>query len=187
MAKVITFSRTFPAYHPKAGFPTFFVEKFWNGIKESNNPSGLEQEYSNWFNHNDDFIPKLHTIRAGKRFSEGEYFSPRVWGSNINKKSGRRGPYHSDQIIIGPDIKIEKVYNFEIKCEANSEMPNDISNFIYINKKLLQWKDYEYLCKNDGLFLDDFLHWFKIEADGEECKPVSFSGQIICWNEKVNY
>lgn len=32
MSKVITFSRTFPAYHPRKGEPTYFVEKFWTSI-----------------------------------------------------------------------------------------------------------------------------------------------------------
>lgn len=37
MAKVITFSRTFPSYHPKAGQPTYFVEKFYNSLFSRNN------------------------------------------------------------------------------------------------------------------------------------------------------
>jgi hypothetical protein len=31
MSRVLTFSRVFPAYHPKAGQPTGFVEKIWKG------------------------------------------------------------------------------------------------------------------------------------------------------------
>jgi hypothetical protein len=30
--KVITFSRTYPSYHPKAGQPTYFVEKVWSSL-----------------------------------------------------------------------------------------------------------------------------------------------------------
>ena len=32
MARIITFSRTFPAYHPKAGEPTYFVEMILNDL-----------------------------------------------------------------------------------------------------------------------------------------------------------
>ena len=32
MAKVITVSRTFPDYHPKAGQPTYFVEQILNAL-----------------------------------------------------------------------------------------------------------------------------------------------------------
>lgn len=34
MSRVITFSRFFPKTHPKAGNPTFFVEKFWKGLQQ---------------------------------------------------------------------------------------------------------------------------------------------------------
>lgn len=91
MSRVITFSKTFPAYHPKAGQPTHFVEKLWKcfGI------NALE-----------DFTPKCHTIRAGHRWKVGDKFSPRVW-------SGK--PYRSPQIIFSKDIEIKKVWDFEIK------------------------------------------------------------------------
>lgn len=35
------------------------------------------------------------------------------------------------------------------------------------------------LAKNDGLTLAELLQWFKY--------PKPFEGQIICWNDKVNY
>lgn len=35
MSKVITFSRVFPAYHPKKGQPTYFIEKIYAGIADS--------------------------------------------------------------------------------------------------------------------------------------------------------
>jgi hypothetical protein len=36
MAKVITFSRFFPAYHPRKGEPTYFVEKIWAHLISDN-------------------------------------------------------------------------------------------------------------------------------------------------------
>jgi hypothetical protein len=52
--RVITFSQTFPTYHPRRGEPTGFVEKILNG-------------------------QKVHTIRAGHRWKAGDWFNPRVW------------------------------------------------------------------------------------------------------------
>lgn len=168
MAKVITFSRTFPAYHPKAGQPTYFVEKFWESQQRQEVLTKYIQDYksSNDFNYTK-YGAKHHTIRAGKRRKEGDYFSPRVW-------SGK--PYNTSQIIIAPDTLITKIYDFEI---------ND-RGYVFINGKRL-WtdlstpliKDIKEIATNDGLSSEDLLAWFKY--------PKPFSGQIICWNESVNY
>ena len=190
MAKIITFSTKFPAYHPKAGQPTYFVEKILSGLLKMESKGIADAIYESGkslsYNDVDSFLevvesqtPKFHTIRAGHRFKAGDYFSPRIW-------SGK--PYNSPQIVIAPDLKVEKVWNFEIRCESNSSMRGDISNFCYIDRKLvMDGKSQEILCKNDGLSIVDFEDWFKIEHDGEECTPVSFDGQIICWSKNVNY
>ncbi len=114
-----------------------------------------------------DLEPKHHTIRAGSRFKVGDKFSPRVW-------SGK--PYNSKQIIIAPDIEVKKV--FEI----------GIYSGIVIDKKgfceAYNYKPSENLTKlssNDGLSVQDMLDWFQVE------KKKEFTGQIICWNENVNY
>lgn len=60
------------------------------------------------------FDPKGHTVRAGHRFKPGDIVSLRVWGNDVNPKSGRSGPYHSKQIIIAPDIQVKKTWDFEI-------------------------------------------------------------------------
>ena len=117
MAKVITFSRTFPAYHPKAGQPTYFVEKFYNSLFSRNNlmdyPKGLEI--------NESILEmKNHTIRAGERWKKGEYFSPRVW-------SGK--PYNTPQIILAKDTLITDVYDFEIKKAYRTRPINEPSSF----------------------------------------------------------
>ena len=106
MAKVITFSRTFPAYHPKVGQPTYFVEKFYNSLFSRNNlmdyPKGLEI--------NESILEmKNHTIRAGERWKKGEYFSPRVW-------SGK--PYNTPQIILAKDIHC----GWSWKCSCSSSI-----------------------------------------------------------------
>lgn len=168
MAKVITFSRVFPGYHPKAGEPTNFVEKIWESFIQTEQFT-LSRccELSRHlgigdYNMNNirqiRFEPKHHTIRAGHRFYVGECFSPRIW-------SGK--PYRSKQLIIGPDIEIKSIWNFKIKSTGAMYLegfpPYDI----------------DMVAKNDGLSNEDFLDWFEY--------PRQFTGQIICWNEKINY
>ncbi len=168
MSRVITFSRTFPAYHPKAGQPTFGDD--WSDAP--GDASAYVVELS-------EFVRgiKNQTIRAGHRFKVGDKFSPRVW-------SGK--PYNSKQIIIAPDIEVKKIFDFKITTEANSEMRDDLSNFLYINSKLVMNNQYELLAANDGLTVTDMCDWFKIVFE-DGYKHTAFSGQIICWNENVNY
>jgi hypothetical protein len=146
MAKIITFSRYFPAGHPRAGLPTYFVEKLLKGFPirpDALDTSGIKT---------DDLLnPKLHTIRKGDRWKEGDFFSPRFW-------SGL--PRRSKQVVIAPDQRIVKIMNFTIKGEA-----------CYLDDRLLNQKDLIKLAANDGLTLPDFQAWF----------PEDFNGQVICW------
>ena len=161
MAKVITFSRVFPKYHPKAGQPTYFVEKFWKSLDMPINQNiglvGLKYE-------NVHLNGKHHTIRAGERWKKGQYFSPRVW-------SGK--PYNSKQIIIAPDTEIKNIWSVEI----------DVEGVFYINGKQIDVTfsicDGRTVADNDGLDSDDLLNWFPVG------KP--FKGQIICWNGSIKY
>lgn len=164
MAKVITFSKTFPSYHPKAGQETNFIQKFWASISVplpvSVDAKKLEEEVKKLMF--EDFKPKHHTIRAGNRFKKGDYFSPRVW-------SGK--PYCSPQIILAKDVLITEVYDIEI-------FP---TNEIYINKKFFGSfgsENFYTLANNDGLTGKDFISWFS---------KLPFKGQIICWNKEVKY
>jgi hypothetical protein len=168
MAKVITFSRTFPSYHPKAGQPTYFVEKFWKSLDMPINQNiglvGLKYE-------NVHLNGKHHTIRAGERWKKGQYFSPRVW-------SGK--PYHSKQILIAPDTLITDVYDFEIK-PAYKLLPLDYDTDVIINHNFFHTDSdiMQIVAKNDGLTLAELLQWFKY--------PKPFKGQIICWNQNAKY
>jgi len=161
MSRVITFSRTFPAYHPKAGQPTYFVEKFTRSrILMGERPCDISDEI---FSTEMYYIcePKNHTIRAGSRWKVGDKFSPRVW-------SGK--PYQSKQIIIAPDIEIKKTWDFTIDL---------ISPSICLNGFPLGSNNLIEIATNDGLNVDELLAWFKF--------PKPYTGQIICWNENVNY
>ena len=162
MSKVITFSEKFPSYHPKAGEPTFFVEKFWASIKVplpvSVHAEQLEARVRNLMLGN--FTPKHHTIRMGNRWNVGDKFSPRIW-------SGK--PYNSKQIIISDDQEILKIWNIE----------SSGNNHIYINDKSINVFDVDRLAYNDGLTTSELMAWFKY--------PAPFKGQILCWNNFINY
>jgi hypothetical protein len=168
MAIVITFSRTFPSYHPKHGQPTHFVEKVIKSL-----PYSLHDE-SAWGNLElckkldlaidiwKDIPKKHHTIRAGNRWKVGDWFSPRVW-------SGK--PYASKMIQFAPDVQIKKLWDFEMMEDG----------CIHINGELYAYPNSDFalqpLAENDGLEWVDLLNWFQ--------EP--FKGQIICWNEDVTY
>lgn len=179
MSKVIRFSRQFPSYHPRKGEPTYFVEMILNWYWETQNPQFHNVEDMIFLLNPDkdadllkNFVASLnpdikawksHTIRQGERFKAGDMASLRVW-------SGR--PYHTTDIVITPEVKIPKVWEFSRKEHAfymeykneKKEIPELIHPFILI-------------ANNDGLFPDDMISWFN--------KP--FDGQIICWNELIEY
>jgi len=179
MPRVLTLSTTFPGYHINSGKPTFFVEKLISALDEI----GLTETFSVTDNNVPfdmtfylDCESKYHTIRKGKRWKVGDWFSPRIWGTDINPKSARTGPYHSKQIIIAPNVQIKQVYDFKINNHGS----------IFIDNKHFGY--YGEICKNDGLTPADFRSWFKIKTGDSGTTPL-FDGQIICWVDKdiVNY
>lgn len=101
---------------------------------------------------------KGHTIRAGNRWKAGDWFSPRVW-------SGK--PYNSKMITIAPDIEVVRVYHFKQK---NGRF------YLNYNKIDILKSDVPF---NDGLSNEDFVNWFPSYR--------TFEGQIICWNQNINY
>lgn len=176
MSKYIsrTFSRVFPAYHPKKGQPTYFVEKicnqfgieFWQKLKYTNldalNPD-LDGSIIKDFNYSLDFRikeTKGHTIRGGHWFKPGDFLVPKVW-------SGK--PYASKQIQFAPPIEIVKTWDFEIK-----------DNEVFLNGDRVEADGVPFIANNDGLSFLDFMHWFKYPKPSGEC-------QIICWNKSIDY
>ncbi len=188
MAKVITYSQKYPDKHPLKGKNTDFVAKFLGAIGiEHLTPQqfkdceilvcgdqlGLLPEMIELFN------PKYTTIRKGNRFKAGDFFSPRVWGTDINPSSGRSGPYHSKQIILAPDTKIESVFDIEIKWDPEVEETD-----IRINGKFYCQMGSVLsvtIAQHDGLQIDAFTDWFKITPEK------SFKGQLITWSNQIKY
>ena len=179
MSRVITFSTVFPSYHPRKGEPTYFVEKlitslvvnevkgyYTTTLKDCRDKGILK------ISNLDDW-QKGHTIRAGHRWKVGDWFSPRVW-------SGK--PYQTPMIIIGPDIQIKKIFNFQLRWvpEANMNMYGFINDQLIDNPTALR------LAHNDGLTLEDFEDWFKPKQKLQK-SLTAFDGQILVWNENINY
>lgn len=197
MSRIITFSEFYPKYHPKAGEPTFFVEKIWEGLARLGNldPGNsiilqhvLDERIENYAMGRI-FDPKYHTIRRGNRWRVGDWFSPRVW-------SGK--PYRSKQIQFAPDIQVKKVWDIII-CRGREYVSFKINTAENGNSHWILLKDiYENktLALNDGLDPEDFASWFKVVSNAKKSHEffakldtphVIFSGQIICWNDKIIY
>lgn len=174
MAKVITFSRYYSKGSLYQGKPTYFVEKLVKSVTQL----GYELPYFKSFPlsfleslSGEYFDPKHHTIRKGKRWKAGDYMSPRVWGNDINPKSGKSGPYHSKQITICNDILITNVYDISI---SNTGLFFELT----INGKLVNEQDdlFKLIAINDGLTVEQFKYLFN---------QTKFEGQIICWKKDI--
>jgi hypothetical protein len=177
--RVITFSRFFPAGHPRKGEATFFMEKIWKGLNTGNRRDG---EYTVWSEGqlphlwrdqmiDKKFTPKYHTIRAGNRWKVGDFFSPRVWAGK---------PYSSKQIEFAPPIQIKQTIDVVIEIDA--------PHYTYILVPQKKKDTYIMLpavevARNDGLSFEDFQNWFKPYCKTRED---SFKGQIIIWGD-VDY
>ncbi len=195
MARVITLSRTFLKGHPRAGEPTYFVEKVYmalyverkddidfsledilyksnEGIFNSNPDIIVDFFFSlTWakapdFTEREEYDPKHHTIRSGKRWKAGDMVSLRVW-------SGM--PYRSKQVAIAPDFKIPRVADVEIDIHGNVKIDGTTYWSLFAYSSYL-----DTLAKNDGLALKDFADWFN--------PSLPFSGQIIFFTDvKAEY
>lgn len=167
----------FPIGHPKAGQPTYFVEKFWNSIDKILSFDQIKHLPCQDYGKLNDFIPlnlnlmleKHHTLRVGSRWKVGDKFSPRVW-------SGK--PYNSKQIIIAPDIEIVKLWNVVIESTPNQTLVMERTES-HTSFNLLSLGE---VATNDGLSIEDFVSWFNPNR-----KNIELSCQIICWNPIVNY
>ena len=170
--RILTFMRQFPAYHPRKGEPTFFVEKLCNSflmqgysIYLSDTPIEFLESLSDKM-----FKPKHHTIRAGNHFQPGDFVRPCVWA-----KPGGRFTKGNTLIRFATDIEVVKTWDFDIKIDE-AELKHSL---ILLNKAIQDKQLVTEIAKNDGLEFIDFLSWFQF--------PKPFSGQIICWNPDIKY
>lgn len=180
--------------HPKEGENTMFVEKVLNclGINYTNNfyfetLVGLNKsKLENGILTEDDLLRfqaslypfcedcKGHTIREKNHFNAGDFVKLAVWSDVPNTKNGRVGAYHSPQIIIAPDVEVKKVWEFEISGLT-----------VLINNTPINSIKTREIANNDGLDMIEFRDWFCDSPDFKKGKV--FQGQIICWNDSINY
>jgi hypothetical protein len=121
----------------------------------------MKFDLASWYDTN----KKGHTIRAGSRFKEGDYFIPRIWTARPFWPGLNGNPAVID--ICYP-LQVKRTYHIEI---------NPLFK-IKINHKKIPADLLSVLAKNDGLTVEDFKAWFN--------KP-AFSGQIIVWDENIQY
>jgi hypothetical protein len=190
MSRVITFSRTFLAHHPRRGEPTYFVEAILTqlGIDYTNheyyiwlvqaNPSVSELFLHIFFESlSRDINPKSHTIRAHKKpLKVGDWINPKCWADKPYNKT-KDGFW---QIKFAPDIQIKKVWDFNVDACGVISMAKTGQQLKYIDD------DFDSLIAyHDGLSCDDFIQWIVMPF----YKKNRDSGimQINCWNENINY
>lgn len=177
--KYIMCSRVFPKGHPKEGQPTHFVEKilrdlsipdYWSKFQEWNKdkPMDILHEFSRTF-----YYPvqgnKHHTIRPGSRFKPGDMASLRVWSDK---------PYRSKQIEFA-QVEVKKTW--EIEIWLHDRISIGFPEIPGVQLRLLPLCE---VAENDGLDCRDFEAWFRLHP--KKAGKV-FKGQIICWDENINY
>lgn len=77
---LVSVSRTFPGYHPKAGCPTFFVEKILASLALDIPAWKMDAKFNNFnLDWSEYYLgePKRHIIRAGNRWKAGDMASLR--------------------------------------------------------------------------------------------------------------
>jgi hypothetical protein len=155
--------------HPRAGEPTYFVEKFLLSRMSMGMPISELKKYDSLVSPEAKAeLPKHHTVRMGRHFKPVDEITLGVW-------SGK--PYRSKLIMFwsGPiravDIVIQvRLYNSIKVCKV---IPRGMWNTLdSINKVEL--------AKNDGLTLEDFINWFKLPFGDHDA-------QILIWNPEINY
>ena len=155
-------SRTFPAYHPKKGQPTYFVEKILWKLKKidrcdvcrlfNNCEQGTGCE-SDCFPR--DFY-KIHTIRQNVELWQRRISEIQKGNATLSIRYWSGKPYNSKQVEICQLDKDSSVGIQELSFEFNDinypsiGIPKDIKNY-----------NLETIAKNDGLSLNDFKNWFK--------------------------
>jgi hypothetical protein len=175
--RVLTFSRFFPANHPRKGDPTLFVQKILSSLIDIGHISmsrtieiGKELNlvgYRSWEELRGlRYEPKNHTIRTGNRWKEGDFFSPRIW-------TGK--PYASKQKEFVHPVEIKKVWPFEVDENGVASIDGTY---------LFGEEDENMLALNDGLSWEDFSNWIIMPCFRKE---KAFDGQIICWNPEIEY
>jgi hypothetical protein len=171
--KVLTFSRHFHKGHPKAGQPTFFVEKVMACLADRIPDWTMYDHFTqyDWYEYYNCTMPKGHIIRAGHHWKPGDMASLRIWSDK---------PYRSKQIEFA-QVEVKKVWDVEIWTTDGDRMSIGLPEIPGVQMRLLPIGD---IATNDGLEYRDFEEWFNVHP---KKKHHVFTGQIICWSPKISY
>jgi hypothetical protein len=162
------FATSFPKNHPRENQMTHFIVSI---LKSQGFSLTRIMELTNGFlkglrwyifsigkDSYADSLTKKHTIRRGQRWKEGDVFEPRIWEGK---------PYRSKQIGFLPELKVHRVYHFE----------RDMMGIFFLEGQAIEKDIVTEIAHNDGLEWADFVDWF----------PLGFIGQIIIWDEHLDY
>lgn len=184
MKRHVMFSRKFPAKHPRAGEPTHFMEKILNGLpdevlhpwvkiadwKALHKLADAHNAHSIYEEEPD----KHHTIRAGKSWKVGDILIPCMW-----ELEGGRFTKGNKKIQCAPELEVVKVWDIEIEYYSISALRDCEAIKVVLDGTMMGYGQV-HLAENDGLGYKDFRNWFMMDKK-------SFSGQVICWNNEVEY
>lgn len=148
---VITVSRTFPSYHPKAGQPTYFVEKIQLSLGQ------LVQMPGDLLI---DLDPKLHTFRGNFKLWEKRIKKVLDGKAIISLRHWSGKPYNSSQVEI---MKLDKNSGIGIQeaiYKSNFEIPYD-GMAVRCEDGFFRDFPFYLTAENDGLNELDFANWFE--------------------------
>ena len=153
---VAMISRTYPAYHPRKGQPTYFVEKIQLALN-------LLVEMPDYLLI--DLDPKIHTFRGNlplwqkriKEVQEGRaILSLRYWsGSPYNYQRDGSKPIEFAQLNKDSGIGIQ-----EAIYESDFDMPF-CGMAIRCEDEMFRDFPFYQTAENDGLLQKDFADWFE--------------------------
>lgn len=154
---VLILSRTFPAYHPKAGQPTYFKEQLQNTLLDIAGVSACdcckyETRNCDTCGHNAvNFRKKIHTIRANFGLWEKRIAEIQAGCACLSVREWTGRAYASKQVEIarltaadgiGLDSFVGKTRKIGTRLPAGFDFTSDN------------------IARNDGLSVEDWKDWF---------------------------
>ena len=132
---VITLAKTFPAWHPRKGEPTEFLEKFLNGQTGTGD------------------CKKLHTIRANYPLWEKRIREVQNGKAVLSVRQWSGSPYASKQVTVATLTAADGVGIQQLR----------LINVYGCNRPIVGIVDanFHLLSKHDGLSYQDWAAWFK--------------------------
>lgn len=150
----LSFSRTFPTTHPKAGEPTYFVEKINNAIGDTESCNVVVHTRNGVL----DIWHKIHTCR-------GNYAR---WAKIMSEVQAGRAVidlYYWDGKPYGKGVKQVVFATLDKNSRCGVQKLEFYGSFFNTNwvvgQSQLPDQLLSTISKNDGLSLEDFKAWFK--------------------------